>query len=119
VEHIRPHGLYQYYDLQRLWGDIEVALSNGLSILNLATPPLTSERVARECFAIDLSRQEVEATESPFSQMYTRNMTTKHSGVFGREGDYLLTENEELESISKFARSLRSAALTDAQDGMG
>ena len=96
VEHIRPRGLFQYYDLQRLWSDIEVALDHGLPALNIATPPLTSERVARECFGIDLSGQVPAAPESRFSQMYTRNMTTKYAGLFGREADDHVAAADEL-----------------------
>ena len=110
VEHIRPRGLFQYYDLQRLWSDIEVALDHGLPVLNIATPPLASERVALECFGIDLSGQVPAAPESRFSQMYTRNMTTKYAGLFGREGDYLIDEREELDAITAFARTIGSPA---------
>jgi nucleoside-diphosphate-sugar epimerase len=108
VEHIRPAGLFQYYDLQRLWDDIEVALEHNVPVLNVATPPLTSERVARECFGIDISGQVPIAPESAFSQMYTRNMTTKYAELFGREGDYLITEHEELEAITAFASTIGS-----------
>ena len=103
VEHIRPDGRFQYYNLERLWDDIQVALDNGLNALNIATPPLTSARVAQECFGVDLSPQAPPTPESRFSQMYTRNMTTTHAGLFGRDGDYLLTEAEELASITAFA----------------
>lgn len=115
VEHIRPTGRYQYYDLQRLWSDIHIAWGNELPTLNLATPPLTSEQVARECFGMDLSRQVVMAPESRLSQMYTRNMTTNHARLFGRDGDYLLTESEELQSISDFVSG--DAAHDDSQPG--
>jgi NAD dependent epimerase/dehydratase family len=112
VEHIRPKGLFQYYDLSRLWGDITVALDNNLKTLNLATPPLSSETVARECFNLALSDQSPDTPESRFAQMYTRNMTTKHAGLFGREGDYLLTEEEELNSIRDFVAGLTNVAQT-------
>lgn len=106
VEHIRPQGLFQYYDLARLWSDITIALDNRLTTLNIATPPLSSETVAREIFGIDLAGQVPDAPESPFAQMYTRNMTTKHARLFGRDGEYLISEQEELDAIRDFAATL-------------
>lgn len=105
VEHIRPGGIFQYYDLSRLWGDIKVALDNDLDQLNLATPPISNERVASECFGVDLSTQVPPQPESIFSRMYTRNMKTVHSALFSRTGDYLISENEELDAIKRFVVS--------------
>lgn len=102
VQYIRPQGVFQYYSLDRLWADAEVALAHELPVLNLATPPISNEKIARECFGVDISGQVPEAPESRFAQMYTRNMTTRHAGLFGRSGDYLLTEEEELGSIRSF-----------------
>lgn len=111
VEFIRPKGVFQYYPLDRLWSDLQVALKHDLPVLNLATAPVTSETVARECFGIDISGQQPAAPESRFSQLYTRNMTTKYAGLFGREGDYLLTEEEELQSIAAFRAATLDATL--------
>jgi nucleoside-diphosphate-sugar epimerase len=109
VEHIRPEGRFQYYGLDRLWNDAEVALRNGLSVLNVATPPISNARVAAECFDIDISSQVPAEPESPFSRMYTRNMTTIHSGLFGRDDGYLIGEIEELASIRSFVAGLQDA----------
>ena len=64
IEFIRPEGRFQYYDLRRLWADTERALQAGLRTLNIATPPLTSARVAAECFGIDIADQVVGGEES-------------------------------------------------------
>lgn len=106
VEHIRPQGRFQYYDLTRLWNDITIALDAGLTSLNIATPPLTSETVASQCFGIDLSGQVPEEPQSRFAQMYTRNMVTKHADLFGQTHDYLMTEEQELEAIRDFVATL-------------
>ncbi|MET1051308.1 MAG: hypothetical protein ABWX65_01590 [Mycetocola sp.] len=109
VEHIRPGGEFQYYDVRELWAHLEAARAADLSAFNLATPPLTSDVVARECFGIDISGQVPAEPESPFSAMYTRNMTTVHSDVVGGDGPYLYSADDELERIRAFARSLGSS----------
>lgn len=113
VEYIRPEGRFQYYDLRRLWDDIQVALAAGLSTLNVATPPLSSARVAAECFGIDISDQVVPGEESPFAQMYTKDMRTVHADRFGGPPGYLMDEASELHALQAFvaeARALRSPA---------
>lgn len=102
VEYIQPTRVFQHYDLGRLWADIEVALRHRVQILNLATPPISNERIARECFGISLSTDISVAPDSRFAQMYTRNMTTKYAALFDRRGDYLMTEEEEIDSIKQF-----------------
>jgi NAD-dependent epimerase/dehydratase family protein len=110
VEHIRPDGRFQYYDLRRLWADTEVALDAGLPALNLATPALTSARVAAECFGIDIAGQVV-AGESPFAQMYTRDMRTIHADRFGGPPGYLMDEAAELAALRSFVSEARTTVV--------
>lgn len=109
VEYIRPEGRFQYYDLRRLWNDVEVALGAGLSTLNVATPPLTSERVASECFGVDIAGQVVAGDESPFSRMYTRDMRTIHADLFGGPPGFLMDEATEIGTLKAFVEQERAA----------
>jgi hypothetical protein len=107
IEFIRPEGRFQYYDLRRLWSDTERALQAGLRTLNIATPPLTSARVAAECFGIDIADQVVYGEESVFSQMYSRDMRTIHADLFGGPPGYILDEVAELDALRAFVRESR------------
>jgi hypothetical protein len=110
VEFIRPDGLFQYYDLRRLWADTQVALDAGLEALNVATPALTSAQVAAECFGIDISGQVVSG-ESPFAQMYTRDMRTIHADLFGGPPGYLMDGAAELAALRSFVEEARTAVV--------
>ena len=110
VEYIRPDGLFQYYDLRRLWADTQVALEAGLDALNVATPALTSAQVAAECFGVDISGQVVPG-ESPFAQMYTRDMRTIHAELFGGPPGYLMDEAAELAALRSFVEEARTAVV--------
>lgn len=114
VEYIRPDGLFQYYDLRRLWADIQIALRAGLPALNVATPPLTSARIAAECFGVDIADREVVGEESPFSRMYTRDMRTVHADLFGGPPGYLMDEAAELSALREFVLTARSASESPA-----
>jgi hypothetical protein len=117
TEHIRPEGRFQYYDLRRLWGDMKIALGAGLTTLNVATPALTSERVAAECFGVDLRGQVVPGAESPLAQMYTRDMRTVHAGLFGGPPGYLMDEATELARLQDFVREARSVRAGSGPSG--
>lgn len=106
VEHIRPENRFQHYDVRRLWSDIDVALSNDLSSVNIATPPITNARLASEVFGRDISDQTPRDPESPFARMYTRNMTTRHADLFGGTDKYIVTEEAELASLQRFVAEL-------------
>lgn len=110
VEFIRPDDRFQYYDLRRLWRDIETALDAGLATLNVATPALTSTRVAADCFDRDISAQTVPGAPDPFAQMYTRDMRTVHADLFGGPSGYLMDEAAELAALRAFVAETRDAS---------
>jgi len=108
--------LFQYYDLRRLWADTQVALDSGLVRLNLATPPVSSARVAMECFGTDISGQVVSGTESPFASMYTRDMQTRYADLFDGPRGYLMDERAELAALRDFVVEARTGRSPDAQN---
>ncbi|SJN30497.1 hypothetical protein FM104_07000 [Microbacterium esteraromaticum] len=108
VEYIRPQTAYQHYDVRNLWRDVSTALTSGLESLNVATPPITNAELAREVFGLDLSGQIPAEPESPFAQQYTRNMTTRHSTLFGGEGEYLCSRDSEIAQLSRFVQGMRT-----------
>jgi len=106
VEYIDPEMPFQHYDVRRLWDDVQTALDAGIPSLNIATPPLTNAALARGVFGRDISGQATPAA-SPFSRMYTRNMTTAHAALFGGAGRYLNSTDDELAGLRKFAAEIR------------
>jgi hypothetical protein len=113
LEHIAPDDAFQYYDVGRLWSDIEVALDADLVRLNMATPPLGHRTLARDLFGIHLDDFDHEP-QSPFASMYTRNMTTRHARLFGRDGHYLIDEDESLVAIRRFLAHFERQPVTAA-----
>lgn len=108
VEHIRPDGEFQYYDVRRLWRDIGIALAAGLDALNLATPPLRNDLVARAAFGIDVTANDPGPADA-FSTMYTRDMRTDHAALFDGPEGYLLDAEAEVAGIREFAATIVEA----------
>lgn len=104
VEYIDPEMPFQHYDVRKLWPDIQKAVDADIPALNVATPPITNARLAQDVFGRDISGQATPPA-SPFSRMYTRNMTTKHAALFGGQGSYLTSLEDELAGLRSFAAS--------------
>lgn len=111
VEFIRPDGRFQYYDLRRLWDDVAVALEAGVEALNISTPAVTSETIAREVFGRDISGHTFDTPESPFSRMYTRDMRTRHAALFGGPEGYLMTAEEAVDAVRTFTDDVRAGTV--------
>ncbi len=102
VDYIRPEVEFQHYDVRRLWNDISTALAAGLPSLNVATPAINNEDLAREVFDLDIRGQVPPGEENPFSRMYTRNMTTRHGELFGGGDGYFHDRATELAGLRAF-----------------
>ena len=87
---------YQFYNLGRLWADIQTALQNGLTLLHLATPPLA----AAEVYTAVTGRSDWhnELNKPPFDY----DLRTAHAALFGGQSGYLCTAEEELADIRAF-----------------
>lgn len=85
---------FQFYPLARLWSDIETAFAGGLSVLNLATEPLTAGEVHRAVLGREMTARS--------AARITQDMRTRHAALWGREGPYLAGRAEILEAIGRF-----------------
>jgi hypothetical protein len=93
---------FQFYDVRDLWGHVLLARDAGLSVVNLATEPVSSAQVARECFGVEYrcdDRPEV-----------AYDLRTAHAPeLAGREGPYLRSADEVLAGIRAWGTQLVAA----------
>lgn len=109
VEFVRPEASFQYYDVRRLWSDIEVALAQGLDAVNPASPAISNATVAREVFGIDVTGNDPGPAD-PFASMYTRNMRSEHAELFGGGDGFFTAHDETLAQIAAFVEELEQKA---------
>lgn len=102
IEKIHADGTYQYYNLENIWKDIQIALENHLELINLAVPPVTTREVARVAFGIDFTNIP-EGVNPGFWDMHS-----KYASLYGGEGNYLYTKEQELAGIKAFVEQERS-----------
>lgn len=80
VDRIDPGGCFQYYDLRHLWADVQRVRKAGVKLVNLATGPIGTERIARELFGVTLPER-----AGPHASY---DMRTRHADLWGRSDGY-------------------------------
>lgn len=102
VDKIHKDGVYQYYNLDNIWKDINVALENSLPLVNLATPPVSTEEVAQYSLGMEFTN-----TPEDVNPAYW-DMQSKYAAAYGGEGRYLYTKQQELDDIKVFVERERA-----------
>ena len=88
-------SMYQFYDLGRLWGDIQKALDAGLTLVNLTTPPVSAAQVYRAATGREFVN---ELPKEPFDY----DLRSLYAQALGGRDGYLCTREEELASVVEF-----------------
>jgi nucleoside-diphosphate-sugar epimerase len=99
---IDSRAVFQFYDVQRLWRDVQVALDCQLSLVHLTTGPVSVADVAREAFGIEFVN---EVTSSPARY----DVRTLFAAMFGGSGSYIEARDRELAGIAAFVSTERQA----------
>ena len=93
---------YQFYNLGRLWSDMEAARAADLKLLHLCTPPVS----AAEVYTAVTGKTDWhnELPKPPFDY----DLRSRHAALLGGSGDYLCAKQQELDDITRFMRSWRN-----------
>jgi nucleoside-diphosphate-sugar epimerase len=103
VDRIHKDGTYQYYNLDNIWKDVQIALDNKLPLVNLATPPVTTEEVAEYAFGVAFTNEPSDVTPAFW------DMHSKYADIYGGEATYLYKRQQELDDIKDFVERERVA----------
>lgn len=93
---------YQYYEIDRLWQDIGIALDAGLSHLHLVAEPLTAATIHAALLGRDMP-------ETP-ARLHREDMRTRHAALWGAEGPYQFSAAATLDRLAAFFASERAMA---------
>jgi hypothetical protein len=88
-------AVFQFYNLACLWNHIETALNAGITILNLATGPLSAAEVFKRVRGTDF-HNELSAPPPRY------DFRTKHAALFGGADGYVCSRDAVLEDIAQF-----------------
>ena len=86
---------YQFYPLDRLWRDIEIAMKQNLSIVNLAVQPICVGdlvyNLEKKHFVNELD-----------SDVLRFDFKTEYAELFGGQRGYILNKEQVLEKLKEF-----------------
>ena len=86
---------YQFYNLERLWNDICIALDEGINLLHMATEPVSAKEVYEYLCG---KHFENELTEKPADYDYR----TIYAEKFGGKNGYIASKKQILKDIKEF-----------------
>ena len=92
---------YQFYNLSRLWSDMEAARAADVKLLHLCTPPVSAAEVYT---AVTGKTDWHNALPKP---PFDYDLRSRHAALLGGSGDYLCTRKQELNDITRFMRDWR------------
>lgn len=97
LDAIHNQSVFQFYNLERLYKDITIAMEHDLPLVNFATEPVSVRELASRVFKLDFTN---ETLKPPV--LY--NMQSKYAKLFNENSHdfYLISKKEQLEQIDQF-----------------
>ncbi|RTE08157.1 NAD-dependent epimerase/dehydratase family protein [Paenibacillus whitsoniae] len=96
--HLTHHqSVFQFYDMSRLWNDIQTVRHENLSLINFATEPVSAHEIAQSCFGIDFKTI---TDKTPVNY----NMKSIYSYFFNKDSEYMITKDQVFGGIRSFTR---------------
>jgi hypothetical protein len=102
VDKIDPASRFQFYDLHRLWGDVETASRAGLDLVHLVTEPLPTADIVARFFP------GAKVGEPPASGSPSYDFRTRHAAVFGSKGSYIYNATEVMRRIGDWVAAAKA-----------
>lgn len=91
---------FQFYSLEHLWGDINIALRNSIQTLNITSEPVSAREVAMGCFGVDFQNK----TQKPPAAY---NVKSRYYRLFNGKNGYLYSKAQVLEELKNFVVNYR------------
>lgn len=95
VEKINPESRFQWYDVTRLWQDVQTTIGHDLRLVMLATEPVATAAIQQHCFP----NLAIGGTTS--APVYY-DVRTCYADVFGGGNGYMLNQSQVLDAIDRF-----------------
>ena len=91
-------GLFQFYNLENLWNDIQTALSHNIRKLNIATEPIRIDELHSYITGTTFKNEILENNIPHY------DFKSKYATFFGGKNGYLYDKNSQLAGIKKFVK---------------
>lgn len=106
LDRIHSDHIFQFYNLEHLWEDIQTGLQHELRIVNFATEPVSVGEVARAAFGLEFENR-------PNDRLVRYNMKTQYGHLFGSEMEgYLYDKIKVLLELKQFVQTYNQAKVS-------
>ena len=85
---------FQFYYLNNIWNDINIALKNNLKIIHFATEPIKAKLIYKKILKKNM--------RSNSATLYVGNMKTIYSNLWGLNKNYIQNKNQVLNNLKKY-----------------
>ena len=89
-------SVYQYYNLDNLWRDIERCVELDISVLNVCSEPLRAGQIYESLFAAPF--------ENAAPPVHREDVRSRHAAAWNGAGPYLYSARETLDGLRGFAK---------------
>jgi hypothetical protein len=103
VDRIDPESRFQFYDLNRLWPDIEMISRAGIDLVHLVTEPVRTGDIVERFFP------GAAVGEPPATGSAAYDFRTRHAGLFGGSGGYIYGSAEVMRRIGAYVAAAKTA----------
>ena len=104
LDRINPNSRFQFYDVRRLWHDLETVINHDLTLINFATGPVQCNEIVRRYFPT----KKIGAHPSPAAD---QNVKTLYGNWFGKGDVYMYSAQQILMFLGDWIRKdLKGAA---------
>lgn len=100
IDKIDSRSMFQFYNVRRLWCDIHTAAEAGLSLVHLATPPVSMAEAAWSAFGMEWSNH-LPATPPVY------DLRTRYASLYGGAKGYIRDKQCVLAELAEFVREQR------------
>jgi len=101
---IDSEGIYQWYNLENIWKDIQKVIDNDIRTINFATEPCTVKELVKDGFGINFDN-------IPSGNHPKYDFQTKYANLWDKNGKYLYTKDEVLSDLKKFVENVQNLKL--------
>lgn len=104
VSLVHSEAVYQFYNLENTWRDIQIAMGHSLKLINFATEPVSVAEVAYEAFSIEFNSR-------PHANPARYDFKSRYAPIYrGRDG-YLYDKGEVIASIKAFVATSKETDI--------
>jgi nucleoside-diphosphate-sugar epimerase len=100
---INPRGVFQFYSLEHLTRDINVALQSNLKVINITSEPVSVAEVAYVCLEHEFAN-DIDGPAARYDYL------SRYAHLFGGHNGYLYSKQQVLADLQAYVSEVRRGA---------